>query len=603
MIDNYSYNSPSRVSRPVDGALVNLRWLLIGLAWLVVYFLNGNPIPEPYFTAWLLGYAGFNALLWVGLRYQTLPKRLPLLGLVGDVLFTSMLPLLPGINNSFLILFTIFPTLTAAMRFGIGGGAIVAFLVLLPYEISAIIQFLPEQIRTLIPFQPSTDISFFAALLPIVAVMSAVVVIGYLTQREREAAVGSAQTELRELRQAISSARLFYESQDTLSGSSNYVQILEVMLQAGVNGMPNGRFDQGSPVGIAFVFGEANAEGEKSLMVAASRGLDRNDLQRTITGKQGIVAQAIETGDPVPFSRITNDSDLQQFTSLRRAHSGVCYPLQSGLDVFGAVVLASPSSAKPSEQHLRLMRAFINQAAIAFQNAQLYQNLRAERDRIIEAEASARAKLARDLHDGPTQSMAALAMRLDFIRMLLDRDEAQAKQELEQAREAVMRVGKDLRGLLFTLRPLTLETQGLSAALKQYEQRLRESDGVPIDIQPGNFGTELDTNVAGTVFAIIEEAVNNARKHARGASIHVVVQNQGGGTLIASVTDEGPGFDTNAVSANYNARGSLGMVNMQDRARLVEGQLTVESSPGHGTRITVRVPLTNRTNKPQGTNA
>jgi signal transduction histidine kinase len=239
------------------------------------------------------------------------------------------------------------------------------------------------------------------------------------------------------------------------------------------------------------------------------------------------------------------------------------------------------------------MRAFINQAAVAFQNAQLYQNLRAERDRIIEAEASARSKLARDLHDGPTQSIAALAMRLDFIRLLLDRDQAQAKQELEVAREAVMRVGKDLRGLLFTLRPLTLESQGLSAALKQYVERLRENDSIAIQVQPGSFGNELEPNIAGTVFAVIEEAVNNARKHARGAPIHIQVQ-QNGSSLVATVRDEGPGFDMTAISSNYTERGSLGMVNMQDRARLVEGNLHIESSPGHGTRITLRVPLPDR---------
>jgi signal transduction histidine kinase len=552
------FSFTSRASRLVDGALVNLRWVVIALAWLIVFLVTGKAVPESYFLAWLITYAAFNGLIWVGTRYQQLPEHLPTFGLVGDILFTSILPLLPGVSNAFLILFTVFPTLVAAMRFGVGIGALVALLVLLPY-------------------------------------MSAVVLIGYLTQREREAAIGSAQIELAELRQAIASARLFYESADALNGTSNYVQILEVMLQAGVNGMPRGRFDQGAPVGIAFVFSDGNQPNEKNLTVAASRGLDRNDAQRIIAGKHGIVAQAIETGDPVPFSKVTHDPDLAQFSSLRRAHHGVCYPLQSGLDVYGAVILASPSSQKPSEQHLRLMRAFINQAAIAFQNAQLYASLRAERDRIIEAEASARAKLARDLHDGPTQSMAALAMRLDFIRLLLDRDAAQAKQELEQAREVVLRVGKDMRGLLFTLRPLTLETQGLSAALKQYEQRLRDNDGVPIDIQPGNFGTDLDPNIAGTVFAVIEEAVNNARKHARGAPIHVQVQKQNG-ILFASIADEGPGFDMSAVSSNYTARGSLGMVNMQDRARLVDGQLNLESAPGRGTRVTLRVPLNGRAN-------
>ncbi len=591
-IDDTSFSLSSRVSRPVDGALVNLRWVLIVLAYIAVYLVTGNLVPQNFFLLWLITYAAFNGLMLIGLeRYRQLPKRLPILGIVGDIAFLSILPLLPGVNSPFLILFAIFPTLVAAMRFGITVGALVGVMVLLPYEAFAVLQFLPPNVRALIPININTDIDLFSAFLPVIALLGAVILVGYLTQREREAAIGTAHLELAELRNAINSARLFYESSDTLQSSSDYVQILDVMLQAGVNGMPRGR---SGAVGIALLYDEATrVEGEQALKVTASRGLDHADTPRTLPGKLGIVARAMDSGDPIPFTKTANDPELNQFTSLRRAHTGVCYPLQSGLHVYGAVILASASSLMPSDQHLRLMRAFINQAAVAFQNSQLYENLRVERDRIIEAESSARAKLARDLHDGPTQSIAALAMRLDFIRLLLDRDEAQAKMELEQAREAVMRVGKELRGLLFTLRPLTLESQGLSAALKQYGERLRENDNISIQVQPGSFGNELDPNVAGTVFSVIEEAVNNARKHARGAPIQIQVQQQGN-ALLATISDQGPGFDVNAVSGNYSARGSLGMVNMHDRARLVDGTLAVESTPGRGTRITLRVPLTER---------
>lgn len=594
LVEQPSLDLSSRVSRQVDGALVNLRWLLVALVWVTVTLITGNPLPDNYFLLWLITYGALNALLMIGVRYRRLPQHLPPLGLAGDILAFSILPLLPGVNSPLLILFAIFPTLVAAMRFGVAIGAVVAAIVLLPYEVTALLRLLPPNLRLLVPISGDTDINLFSAFVPILALLGAVVLVGYLTQREREAAIGSAHQELQELRKAVANARLLYDSTDTLTTTSNYVQILEAMLQAGVSGMPRGRMDQAAPVGIALIFRDPfPGEEDKVLVVAASRGLDHSDVTRVVAGKKGIIAQALESGDPVPFTRISSDPELEQFSTLRRARTGVCYPLQSGLDVYGVVILATPSTEVPTEQHLRLMRAFINQAAIAFQNAQLYQNLRVERDRIIETEASARAKLARDLHDGPTQTVAALAMRLDFIRLLLDRDPVQAKQELEQAREAVMRMGKDMRGLLFTLRPLTLEAQGLSAALKQYEQRLREHDNVAINIQAGSFANDLDMNVASTVFAIIEEAVNNARKHAPGAPIQVTVHKQGA-MLVASVRDEGPGFDTNAVSSNYSERGSLGMVNMRDRARLVDGNFTLESAPGRGTRITVTVPIADR---------
>lgn len=581
----------SRFSRQVDSALVNLRWGVIALAWLAVILLNGSLVPNAFLSTWLVTYAVFNVLLWQGVRWKKPPARLPVLGLIGDILFLGTLPLLPGSTYPSLVLFAIFPTLVAAMRFGVAAGLLVALITLLPYEVRAALILLPAWMTSFIPLTSDPQMNLFAALLPIVALLGAVILVGYVGQREREAAVGAAAVELEELRKAIASARLFYESTDALSSTLNYNQILDVMLRAGVSGLPHARGSDDAGVGAALLFvDDPDHPGDKVLQVTAHRHLDRGDTQRRIPGKQGIMGQVIQTGEAVAFNGAAGDPELSTFSSLRSCRAGVSYPLQSGLDVYGAVLFASPSAQVPSEQQMRLMRAFINQAAVAFQNAQLYENLRRERDHIIEAEASARAKLARDLHDGPTQSMAALAMRLDFIRILLDRDVDQAKQELEQAREAVMRVGKELRGLLFTLRPLTLETQGLSEALAQYCQRLRENEHVPIDLQPGHLGSDLDPNTAATVFAVVEEAVNNARKHAPGAPIHISLTRQNG-ALVAVVRDEGPGFDVNLVSNTYANRGSLGMVNMRDRARLIEGQLTVDSAPGRGTRISLMVPL------------
>ncbi|MCC7162807.1 MAG: hypothetical protein IT331_09970, partial [Anaerolineae bacterium] len=92
LVEESSFNLTSRVSRQVDGALVNLRWILIGLVWLTVTLSTGNPLPESYFLLWLIVYAVFNALLSIGVRYRRLPEKLPTLGLIGDILALSILP-------------------------------------------------------------------------------------------------------------------------------------------------------------------------------------------------------------------------------------------------------------------------------------------------------------------------------------------------------------------------------------------------------------------------------------------------------------------------------------------------------------------------------
>ncbi|RLC65929.1 MAG: histidine kinase, partial [Chloroflexi bacterium] len=234
----------------------------------------------------------------------------------------------------------------------------------------------------------------------------------------------------------------------------------------------------------------------------------------------------------------------------------------------------------------------------ALQNAQLYQNLIEEKERIVGVEEDARKKLARDLHDGPTQSIAAIAMRLNYVRMLLDRegDREQAAEEISKIEDLARRTTKEIRHMLFTLRPLILETQGLRAALEQYIAKLAETDPVPIHLEVkgiSDIDQVLERNAQGVIFYIIEEAVGNARKHAQANNIWVRLSLQGD-TFVAEVEDDGAGFDVDAVQVRYDERGSLGMINMHERAELVNGKLTVASAPGEGTQITLTVPLRGR---------
>jgi len=148
--------------------------------------------------------------------------------------------------------------------------------------------------------------------------------------------------------------------------------------------------------------------------------------------------------------------------------------------------------------------------------------------------------------------------------------------------------------MLFTLRPLILETQGLQAALEQYISKLAETDPTPIhlEVTPG-VNQLLDQNAQGVVFYIIDEAILNARKHAQAENIWVQLCIRDS-MFVAEVKDDGTGFDVDAVQLRYDERSSLGMINMHERAELVGGTLTIASAPGRGTQITLTVPLRGR---------
>ena len=146
--------------------------------------------------------------------------------------------------------------------------------------------------------------------------------------------------------------------------------------------------------------------------------------------------------------------------------------------------------------------------------------------------------------------------------------------------------------MLFILRPLILETQGLSPALKQSIKKIAETDSritVRMEVSP-DIEERVNRNIQGVTFYIIDEAINNARKHARANNIWIRLAVQRD-TFYAEVNDDGHGFDVDAMQHRYDERSSLGMINMRERAELINGKLSVRSAPGSGTRVTLAVPL------------
>lgn len=568
---------PSALSIRIDDLLFRVRWVLILLVLPLVWIDLSNVVFPNRLLVWVVSAVIVNLIIGIILQFPDLATHLPLATLVIDLMLFAVLPFTAITRSNLLAYFMIYPAIVAAIRFGPRTGFLAALLLSLSLVA-----------HSYFPAEGADKRDVLATGLPILATWVTALLSGYLVQHEREIAVKRAAQELHQLRGAMAGAKMLYQSTDTLNLTTNYAPVLETMLDAGVKGLPGARREDGPPVGIALLFQEHDAE--QRLAIVASRNLDQRDLMVKLPGKAGIIAEAFRTGDAIVFDRIAEDPELGLLSTMQRCRSGVCFPLRAGIDLYGAMILTSPAPRRPSPDHLELMQAFTSQAGIAFQNAKLYQASRQEQDRIIQNDNEMRQKLARDLHDGPTQKIAGLAMQLDYIKRLLDSNLPDARAELDKARTIAQQATKEIRTALFTLRPLALESKGLSAALEQFGERLQEAEGVPIQVIPGEFGTELDKNIGTTVFAIIEEAVGNARKHGNNAPIFVSVQRKDN-SLIAVVQDQGPGFDVEQVEATYDKRTSLGLQNMRERARLIDGNLSIVSAPGQGTRVTLAVPL------------
>jgi signal transduction histidine kinase len=311
----------------------------------------------------------------------------------------------------------------------------------------------------------------------------------------------------------------------------------------------------------------------------------------------GIAGWVARQGLPLVVNDAPNDPRFSSDVDARTGfltNSVVCVPLKIRGNTIGVLeALNKRSTGGFDPEDLSLMVTTANQAAIAIENAQLYQSLRDERDRIIQAQENVRRQVARNLHDGTVQFLSAISMGIDHLERLLDFKPEAARSELQALRDLTRQATHQARLALFELRPLILETQGLVPALETYVQQLQggEEFGVHLDAAPGL--PELANATATTVFAIVQEAVTNAKKHAHARDVWMRLS-QDGNCLQVVVEDNGRGFNPGTVEATYDQSGSIGLLTMRERAELIDGHLTIESSstpPHTGTSVILRVPL------------
>jgi signal transduction histidine kinase len=244
-------------------------------------------------------------------------------------------------------------------------------------------------------------------------------------------------------------------------------------------------------------------------------------------------------------------------------------------------------------EDLRLLTSIGAQAAIAIENARLYTSLREERDSIIRAQENVRRELARNLLDGTVQMLSAISMSIDHLQRLLQVRPEAAISELDTLRRLVHQATREARVVLFELRPIILETQGLVPTLQSYVEQLGQTEEFVVHFRAAALARQFDTTIAGTIFAIVQEAVNNAKRHAAARNVWIIMHTTPD-VLTVQIRDDGRGFDVAAVAQSYERRGSFGLLNMRERARLIDGFLNIQSRtepPDQGTKITLSVPL------------
>ncbi|HUY10517.1 MAG TPA: sensor histidine kinase [Candidatus Dormibacteraeota bacterium] len=201
-----------------------------------------------------------------------------------------------------------------------------------------------------------------------------------------------------------------------------------------------------------------------------------------------------------------------------------------------------------------------------------------------------RMRIARDMHDGPAQSMSNLVLRAEILERMVDREPERAKAEVQSFKDAMKGVLDETRQLIFDLRPMTLDDLGVIPTLRRLVNEFRDAEG--IEGRLSVIGTErrLPAATEGALFRIVKEALVNVRKHARPHSLDVLINLQPQ-RVSAVIKDDGDGFDLAAVEARLAREPHFGLISMRERADLEHGQLEILSQVGRGTEVRVTLPI------------
>ena len=379
---------------------------------------------------------------------------------------------------------------------------------------------------------------------------------------------------------------------EALSETLNYEIVLETALDLSTATLEKTTKTIGQLVSAILLYEESNA-----LQIGSSRHIPQTDLRRTFPAESGILEEVIKNANPVLLIDPKNDPELKMLVVLHNCKSLLCLPLHRGLNSYGVMIFAHPEEKFFDENRKELLEIISHQVVVAIQNARLFQDLEEDKQRIIESQEEARRVLARELHDGPTQSVTGIAMRVEILRKMIEHNtpEMDLDGELSQIENLARSTTKEIRNMLFNLRPLVLESEGLTNALDEMAKKMKDTYKQNVVIEsPAEIEALLDPSKQTVIFQIAEEAVNNARKHARAEVIKVRLRQipRFNDLILLEILDNGVGFNLDEISGSYERRGSLGMVNLRERAALVSGMLHIDTRPGKGTKVQVAVPLT-----------
>jgi len=219
-------------------------------------------------------------------------------------------------------------------------------------------------------------------------------------------------------------------------------------------------------------------------------------------------------------------------------------------------------------------------------NTQLEQlkDKRALSVKIIEAQEEERKRIAREIHDGPAQAMANVLLKSELCEKLITKDIEQAKVELKNLKNIVQQSLKEVRKIIYDLRPSALDDLGLIPALSRYIKNFSEETGIFVDFSVLSNYKRLSPEIEITCFRVVQEALTNIKKHSKAKNASVKFE-FGMRFISIIIKDDGIGFDKENIGQGY------GLMGMRERVEILNGKFEISSFKNKGTQIYISIPV------------
>jgi signal transduction histidine kinase len=315
---------------------------------------------------------------------------------------------------------------------------------------------------------------------------------------------------------------------------------------------------------------------------------------------EGIAGWVARTGETinVPDAK----ADERHFEGIDRQtgvklHSVLCVPLKTRQDVIGVLEVVDTKVARFQPADQRLLESLAASAAVAIDNARLFDAVRANeadlRDlstRLIEVQEQERRHIAQELHDELGQLLTAIKINVDLARRKLPDEANSLGRRLEEVSNLTDDVLSNVRSMTIELRPTLLDDMGIVPALRWYLKRFARHTGVQVELQAPEQAVRLAPEIETAIYRVTQEALTNVARHAQASQVQVWLA-YAGDTVIASIQDDGQGFDAEERIKQQGERQTLGLTGIRERVMLLGGRVAIDSEQGKGTQIEIELPL------------